>query len=203
MKISLRVAVVACITLSLAANVAAQGADSNTDLKEVTSYRLTMEGLKKVQTATRLMAAAMKNDPRHQASLKLEAEIEALEKKDELTDAEQTRLESLQQKKEELEANDTFGDTDTLSDMAAAIAKEPAMASALKQAGMTPREYATFTMAMLQAAMVVGFKKSGLIKETPKEAGVNLENVKFVEDHAAELEAMQKEFDALRKGGGQ
>jgi hypothetical protein len=73
------------------------------------------------------------------------------------------------------------------------------MANGLKAAGMAPREYATFMMAMLQASMVAGFKKSGMLKEIPKD--VSAENVKFIEEHQKELEALQKEFQGLGSGG--
>ena len=53
-------------------------------------------------------------------------------------------------------------------------------------------------MALVQASIAAGFKKSGMLKELP--AGVNPENVKFVEEHEAELRAMQEKLNKL--GGG-
>jgi hypothetical protein len=84
--------------------------------------------------------------------------------------------------------------------MEALIRKFPPMANGLRKAGMSPREYATFMLAMVQASMVAGFRKSGMIKELPPE--VNPENVKFVEEHEAELKAMQAEWEKLSKGMG-
>jgi hypothetical protein len=60
---------------------------------------------------------------------------------------------------------------------------------------MAPREYAKFWLAFIQAAFAHGFKKSGMLKELPPD--VNPENVRFIDEHAAEIEAMQKEFQAL------
>ena len=134
--------------------------------------------------------------------MKLDADIKALERKDELTDAEDARLQQLKEKKEQLSqafADGSLGDSKSLSEMAANIQKFPPMANGLKAAGMTPREYATFMMAMLQASMVAGFKKSGMLKEAPKD--VSAENVTFIEQHQKELEALQEEFRALGSGG--
>jgi hypothetical protein len=73
------------------------------------------------------------------------------------------------------------------------------MANALKQVGMPTREYATFMIAIVQATIAAGFKKSGMLKEMPKD--VNVEKVKCIEEHEAELKAMRDELDKLGKGG--
>jgi hypothetical protein len=89
----------------------------------------------------------------------------------------------------------------SLTDIEAAIRREPIMAGALKSAGMSPRDYAKFALAFFQAAMVSGMQKSGMVKEIPKEleAKINLENIKFVEAHDAEIKALMAELQAASK----
>ena len=57
-------------------------------------------------------------------------------------------------------------------------------------------------LASVMAGMVAGFQKSGMIKDLPKElsASINPANIKFMEEHGAELEQMQKELEAFTKG---
>lgn len=204
MNLALRTVVAGWLVLFMVANVAGQGAPkaASGDVKEIASYRLTMEAVRKVEVATRAMIAEMKADPRIQARMKLEAEIETLEKKDELTDAEQEQLDALVERRERMDAEQDlgFGNAQSLVEMEARIQKFPPMANGLRKAGMSPREYATFMMAMVQAAMVAGFKKAGMLKELPPD--VNPENVRFVEEHEAELKAMQAEWEKLSKGVG-
>ena len=196
--------IVALLLASMISGLSAQGArPSDADLKEIANYKLTMETVEKVKVATRAMIAEIKKDPKYQQLLKLEAEIDALEKKDDRTEAEDAKLAALNEEKEKLEsASDgplSLGQANSLSEMEANIRKSPPIANALQSAGMSPREYSTFMMAMIQASMVAGFKKAGMMKELPKE--VNPENVKFIEEHEAELKAMQAEFEKLAKGG--
>lgn len=87
-------------------------------------------------------------------------------------------------------------DLKTLSDIETALRREPMMQKALASAGMTPREYAKFSLAFFQAAMIHGLQKSGMVKPIPKdlEATVNLENIKFFDTHQAEIAALMAEF---------
>jgi hypothetical protein len=57
-------------------------------------------------------------------------------------------------------------------------------------------------MASLMAGIVAGFQQSGKIKDVPTElsASINPENIKFMQEHGAELEQMQKETEAFTKG---
>lgn len=202
MKHHARTAVVAFLVTAMPAALAAQGAKlAAADARELASYRLTMETVRKVQTATRSMVAELKKDPKFQRQMKLEADIELLNKKAELTGAEQERLAALEEEKERLEESSelNLGSATSLDEMEASVKKMPVVANALARAGLSPREYGTFMMAMIQASMVAGFKKAGMIKEVPRD--VNPDNVKFVEEHEAELKAMQAEFEALSKGG--
>jgi hypothetical protein len=193
----------AALTVILAATVASAQPKgmSDADTRELAQYRLTMDTVNKVVAATRAMALEAKKDPRFQEAMKIDAEIKALEAKEERTEADEARLEKLTARKEELGegfAEADMTDAKSLSDMAAQIEKFPPMAKGLRAAGMTPREYATFMLAMIQASMVAGFQKSGMMKEIPRE--VNPENVKFILAHEKELQALQKEMQALNPG---
>jgi hypothetical protein len=212
MKQIVRKILVACLVVLLGAGSAAAQIPglSAADSKELASYRLTMDTAKKVFGAMRLVMVEMKKDPKVQALMKLEAEIEALQKKEELTDAESARLEKLREQRDEQEeaVDDTVLTTegmkkaDSLDAMEAEIKRQPKAAAVLAQAGVSPREYAKFTMAWVMAGMIAGFQKSGMIKDLPKELGASIhpENIKFMEEHGAELERMAKELEALSKG---
>jgi hypothetical protein len=174
------------------------------------SYRLTMETTKKVHALMRSVMQDMASDPKFQALQKTNGEIEALSKKEELTDAESERLEKLRILAEEQEdaleqatgGSMNLNNAQNLNDMEAAIKSNPRLMPALNRAGLTPREYSKYMLATLMAGMVAGFQKSGLLKELPKELKeVHPDNVKFMLEHEAELTAMQKEMEKLGKGG--
>ena len=189
--LNIRLALCAVVLIPAAAVAQVPGSD-DPDFKEIVAYRLTLPALQKVMQATTNMAEAAKNDPRYKQQAALEAEIKKLEDKDELTDADEARLEKLRSDLEQLETTrNPAANNQTLSQMAAAIEREPLAAKALASAGISAREYTKFILASFQAGMVAGMMKQGLIKEVPKDlaATINMDNVKFVQDHAAELEA--------------
>ena len=208
MKPYIRTAFIASMIVSLVSAPSAQTAGfSAADSKELASYRLTMETTKKVYALMRSVAKEMASDPKAQALQKTKTEIEALSKKDELTDAESARLEKLQmqaeQQEEELEqaaGGLNLNTAQNLNEMEAAIKANPRFMAALSGAGLTARDYSKYILASLMAGMVAGFQKSGMLKELPKELKeVNPENVKFMFDHEAELAAMRKEMEMLEK----
>ena len=175
---------------------AARQADA--EAKEIASYRLTKPNLDKVINVNRALVQQLLADPKAREAIKIETEIDALEKKDSLTEAEEKRLEALRERQEQLENEDDNplgGDARSLSEMEARIKRYAPMMAALQKEAMAPREYAKFWLAFVQAAFAQGFKKAGLLKELPPD--VNPDNVKFVEDHADEIEAMQREIEAL------
>jgi hypothetical protein len=186
----------ACVLGSVPAGAYASQ-DPAADVREIEAYRLTTGALEKVLNVNRAMIQEMVTDPTLSTSLKLRAEIDALMQKDDLTTAEEARLEALEAEMERLEdeINPLGGDATSLAEMEARIRRFPAMLRALERERMTPREYATFWLAFMQAAFVHGFQRSGMLKELPP--GVNVENVQFIADHAAEIEAMQKELEAI------
>jgi hypothetical protein len=208
MKRSVRLALLAASMIASLTSVAnAQSGFSAADSKELASYRLTMDTTKKVFALMRAIGQEMANDPKFQALQKTKAEIAALSKKDELTDAESARLEKLEAQAEEQEealaqanAGANMSNAKDLNQMEAAIKANPQFMAALTKVGLTAREYARWTIASLMAGMVAGFQKSGVLKELPKDLKeVNPENVKFIIDNEAELNAMRKEMEKLEK----
>lgn len=198
MRTTLCVVIAALVS---AAPALAQG-QTDPDAQEIASYRLSMDTVNKVAAATRVMAAEMKKDPRFQEVAKVDAEIKALEKKEETTEAEDAKLEELKGRREELSeklAGLSMGNAESLSAMEAQIRKVPPLMAGLQSASLTPREYAKFMLAALQAGMVAGLKKQGLVKEVPKQ--VSAENVAFMEAHEADFKALQKEWEALGAEG--
>jgi hypothetical protein len=191
------------VLLWSATTLAAQPASGtdDPDYKEIMAFRLTMPTVQKMVEGTRNMAAAIKNDPRFKRHQAIEAELDKLREKDELTDADQARMQKLETELEELQDDGiSLNSNATLSEMAASINKEPIMKKALADAGVDARDYAKFMLAYFQAAMVHGMMKSGLVKDVPKDlaATVNMDNVKFLADHETELAAVMKEFESLK-----
>jgi hypothetical protein len=194
-----RAAFAAICTFYAGVGFAAQPA-GDADSKEIAAYTLTLEALKKVVNVNRTMMQQMMQDPKVRESLKVDAELAALSKKEELTAADEKRIEELEARKEQLENdadNPLGGDAKSLAEMEARIRKFPPMQQALQREGMTPREYAKFWLSFIQASFAHGMQKSGMLKQLP--ADVNAANVKFVAEHEAEIQAMMKELQPAGK----
>ena len=171
------------------------------DYKEILAYRLTVPAMQRMAQAARNLAVAARTDPRFKRQQAIEAEIEKLRSKEERSEADEDRIEKLETELKQLqESVFSAENTKTLSDMAAALKKEPIVAKAFADAGVEPREFAKFMLAYLQAGMIHGMMKSGQIKEVPKNlaGSVNMDNVKFVAEHEKEFEAFAKEMQALK-----
>lgn len=183
------------LSLTSPARQAAPKLVPDPDLREMSTYTLTMETVNKVDRINRALYEAMKQDPRVAEQIKLKAELAALRKKDETSEAEDKRIETIEARLETLDSAENspvnFNDAKNLSEMAAKIQAFPPMAAALRKEGMAPREYAKFLMAMLQAGFAAGLQKSGMLKQTPE--GVNPANIKFVIEHEEELKKLQRE----------
>ena len=196
-----RVAVMlACLLVGPLAYAGQQTPETDSDTKEIASYRLTTAALTKVVSVNRALIQELMQDPGVKEAAQIGTEIEALEKKGTMSEAEEKRLQTLRARQEQLEDstdNPLGGDASTLTEMETRIKKYPPLTQALQKEAMPPREYAKFWLAFIQAAFVQGFKKSGMLKQMPPD--VNPENVKFMEEHATEIEAMQKEFESLGK----
>ena len=171
----------------------AQGGATDADTREVVAYRLTMPKLKQMNDFLADLSRQQDADPARQQLLKKKQEVEALSAKDQLTQAEQMRLAQLEREisDAEEEEEDAQPDMDqSLSAMAERMSADPRIAGALKRAGLAPREAATMQLAFIQAAFTVGLLEAGTIREVPKE--VNAANVKFLQDHKAEIAALKE-----------
>lgn len=155
--------------------------------KEVQEYRLTMPKVQQMAAVFKAIGDLDAKAPKTAVS-KAEAELERLQAKQDPTDAELARMEALQEQIDEADEGDDdtdISDAETIADMARMIDRHPQYAAAVRQAGMTTREFATAQLAYMQAAMAYGLQKAGLLKTLP--AGFNAENVKFFQQHEAEL----------------
>ena len=182
------------MALCLAAAPAMAGQKADADLKELSTYTLTMETLNKVDRATRAAMAEIKKDPRFIEEQKLKTERKALRDKDEQTEADEKRIEQIEARLQELEERNSLkmSDAGTIDDLAARFQKEPIIVNALRGEGLTTREYSKFLIASLQAGVAAAVQKMGA-KEIP--AGTNPANVKFMIEHEAEFKKMQEAWD--------
>lgn len=181
------------LVVSLVAPALQAPKPADADLKELSTYTLSIDTLNKVDRAMRAMLVEMKKDPKFQEVERLQAELDALKKKDETTEAENQRMEMLEQRIDELEdavSPMQLNDAATISDMAAAVQKEPRLAGALQREGLTPREFSKFMLAIFQAGFAAGMQKAGLLKTTPE--GTNPANIKWVIEHEDTLKKMQQ-----------
>jgi hypothetical protein len=172
-----RLAVVAGLTTALGA--AAQSADD----RELMQYRLTPEVLSRAESVAQAFAANIEKDPRMKRRLDAQREIAVLEKKDDLTEAEETRLEELQSLVGD-QSIDLGINGGSLTEISAQLTKIPAMSAALKTAGMAPRDMAKFVVTAVQAAMVSGLQAAGM----PVPPGAAGENVRFVAANQVAIE---------------
>jgi len=141
-------------------------------LADIAEYRLTMDRYDKYATAQRNIFL--------KASKLSPAERQAMEAR-----------------------NDGRDDSDaTLDQMVRNVEAEPLMVAAVREAGLSPREFTMITMAMMQTAMAAGVAKmrpndnqDSLIRAMK----ANPANVKFLLDNEAELTRKQKVLAAELK----
>ena len=191
--------------LLVASIASAQGeggkAQDDRDMAELAAYRLNAATLQKVVVATQAFGQAIQNDPQFKRYAAAEKELKALQTKDEPSEADEKRIAALERELEEskLKSTEHANGNDSLTDMERSIASIPHMSDALTKAGLSTREYAKFSLAMLQAGMVAAMKKSGTIKTIPPETGVSAENVQFMIDHEKELAELTRQMQSLGK----
>jgi hypothetical protein len=159
------------------ANTAATAASNQgeEDLADVTKYRLSMDKIDKLFAAQRNIAIKAKG----------------------MSPAEREALESRAGARDDNNAS--------VDDMVRNIESEPMMVSAIRDAGLSPREYIILTVSMMQSAMAAGVAKmrpndnqDSLIREMK----ANPENVKFINENEAELARKQKAMaDEMKKLG--
>src|SRR4051794_15961395 len=151
-------AVFSCSVPALAQSARRGAAAADPDVKELAAYTLTLDTLNKIDRVNKAMIANIQKDPKYAERIKLATELAGLKKKDETTDADDKRIEQIEARIEQLDAATATGEgANTLNGMERRIAGLPPLASALKAEGVTPREYAKFTMAVVQA----GFASAG------------------------------------------
>ena len=171
------------------------------DEKELANYTLTMPTVRKVANAMNALNELESRDPKVRELEKIKKEIETLESKEELTDAEAEKIEQLRQRAgvldEEIE-RERPSTTGTLADMEAQIKKHPEAVAILAKEGLTARDFTRTTMALFQAAMVVGFSQ-GKVDMTKLPAGINPANVTFFQENQKELEEIQRRMEAASK----
>ena len=97
---------------------------------------------------------------------------------------------------------DTNDGSASLDDIARKIERTPVMAAAVREAGLSPREFATITVAMMQAAMA-----SSVLQMRPKdnqdslvrEMKASMENIRFLREHETALKQKQEAMAAEMK----
>ena len=164
-------------------NVVAQSADD----RELMQYRLTPEVLTKAEAVASAFSANVARDPRMKRRFDAQKEIAVLEDKDTLTEAEQARLDALQ----EIVGDDPIDlgiNGGSLSEISAQLQKIAPMAAALTSAGMAPRDMAKFVVTAVQAAMIGGLQGRGI----PIPAGPAGDNIRFVMANQASIERINK-----------
>jgi hypothetical protein len=172
------------------------------DEKELAAYTLTMPTVRKVAAAMAAMNELEAQDPKVRERAKVREEIKALENKDELTEADEQKLEKLREREEalddEIDRSSGPGDASTITEMEQRIKSYPGAAAILAREGIAPREFAKATLALFQAAMVKGFSqgKADMARLPP---GINPANITFVEANEKELAELQKQMQGTEK----
>jgi hypothetical protein len=175
-------------------------AEIDRDVQELRQYRLTLEKVKLMASASLAYAQAQSRDPRVQARLNREKELSVLETKSEarLTPAEQQRLEELRKKADadynEAVRNGEDVEPKTLGDMSRRIEREPDLASAVRTVGLTSREFSMVTLTFFNAIAAHRMKKAGAIKDVP--ADILPENMAFIQANEAELNQIFAQLQA-------
>lgn len=171
----------------------------SSDEQEVRAYRLTMPKLQQLAAAAAELAKLEAAHPETQALAKVQQERRRLQEKEELTDAESARLDQLNEEIDRLESDDDddaeeaiAAPSQTLSDMVQRLEKVPGVAAAIRRAGLSTREFATIQLALLQASLTYGMMKASGRTTLPASVDVNPDNIKFVQQHEADIERVMK-----------
>jgi len=150
----------------------APSAQVEADLADVTNYRLSMDKIDKY-------IAAQKNIGAKAASL-TPAQREALQARN----------------------DDTSDPNASLNDMVKRIEAEPMMVSAIRDAGLSPREFTMITISMMQtgmAAAVLKMRPTDNQDSLIREMKANPDNIKFYNANEAEITRKAKEVEAEMK----
>ena len=184
------------VCLLAASPLSAGQAYADADLKELSTYTLTMDTIYKINRVMQNYATEIKKDPRFAQLVKVQGEIEALKKKDERTEAEDQKLDALEAQERQIDEQTnplSLNDAGTLNDWAAKLQKDRVVAAALQKEGMTATAFSRAFAALIQAGLAAGLQKAG-IKQTPE--GTNPANVKLLIDHEAEIARLQQAWNS-------
>jgi len=162
------------------------------DMAELAAYRLTTGTLQKVTVAMQAFSRALESDAKYKAIGAAQQELDALQQKASSTAADERRMQALEQQLEQMSREMDAGDAQNLAEMERKIAAMPHMSEALATAGLSAREYALFTLSMMQSGFAAGLKKTGQLRQLPP--GVSMENVQFVIDHEREIAALSAQM---------
>jgi hypothetical protein len=158
-----------------AATSPAVSAQVEDDLADITKYRLSMDKIDKYMAAQRNLAVKAAS----------------------MTPAQRAAMEA---------RNENSGDPNaSLDDMAKRIESEPVMASAIKDAGLSPREFAMITISMMQtgmAAAVLKMRPQDNQDSLIREMKANPDNIKFYNEHEAEITSKSKALEQEMKKAG-
>jgi hypothetical protein len=158
------------------------------DAREIRAYRLTMPRLRQLNQAGLEAARQSEADPKYRGQAQKRRELKALQEKKELTAAEQDRLDQLEREVAEGEDEGEESDARSLSEVVSRIESHPQLSTALRKAGLPPREAAVMLLALFEAGFAAEMLESGAIREIPNT--VNPDNVRFYQANKAELQSL-------------
>jgi len=160
-------------TAAVQSGAAASPASADGDLGDITSYRLTMDKLDRYFAAQRNMA--------RKAKAMSPAEREALK-----------------------ESRSGDGDV-SLDEMVRSIERTTPMNDAIREAGLSAREFSLIAMSMLQsgmAAAVLKMRPNDDQDSLAREMKASIANIRFFQEHEAELTRKQQALQAEAKAMG-
>jgi hypothetical protein len=162
-------------TTATAGAPAAASPASDQDLADVTQYKLSMDKIDKYLQAQRNIAAkAASMTPEQRAALEARGEDES-------------------------------NPNASIDEMAKRIEAEPIMVAAIKDAGLSAREFTMITFSMMQtgmAAAVLKMRPNDNQDSLIRAMQANPDNVKFYNEHEAEITQKTKAIEADMKKAG-
>lgn len=145
-------------------------AQSTSDEQAIAAYKLTMPAMRKAGQATERMLELLLRD------------------------------DGLAKELETLAQEEGAGEEQGIADIVAAYDKVPKLKGAITGSGLSVREFVVMQLAMMQAALVVGFQDpDNTGKEITIPDGVSKENVAFVRTNWDALQRMSARTQALQK----
>jgi N-acetylglucosamine-6-phosphate deacetylase len=99
--------------------------------------------------------------------------------------------------KKQMDDEDSRNPTNTIAGSVATIEKYPSIAKAIKDAGLSPRDFVVMTYTLINSAAAVQMKKAGTIKEYPD--SVLPENASFVDKNYQRIKQIFNSEDASDK----